>query len=136
MKAIMENSALFIRLPERFSRDEVRSLRHEIGRNLTLDQPCMIIDFSNVKEMDTAGLDMILDVMVKVAKQDGAVQIGNVSAEAATMLELTGMDRILNMFPRIPEDTATVQVVPGRARAEREEEQEQAQTDEPQPLAA
>lgn len=135
MKAIMENSALFIRLPERFNRDEVRLLRAEIGRRLTLDQPCMIIDFSNVKEIDTAGLDMILDVMVKVARQDGAVQIGNISAEAATMLELTGMDRILNMFPRIPEDTATVQVVPGQTRAEREEE-EQAQTEEPQPLAA
>ncbi len=97
----------------------------------------MIVDFSNVKEMDTAGLDMILDVMVRVARQDGAVQIGNLSAEAATLLELTGMDRVLNMFPRIPDDAATVQVVPGRARAEKEEiETEQAQTDEPQPLAA
>lgn len=138
MKANMENSsALLIRLPERFKREEARSLRAEIHRNLTWDQPCMIVDFSNVKEMDTAGFDMILDVMVRVARQDGAVQIGNISAEAATLLEMTGMDRVLNMFPRIPDDAATVQMVPGRAQAEKEEiEAEQAQTDEPQPLAA
>lgn len=138
MKAITENSALLIRLPERFNRDEARLLRAEIERSLTLDQPCMIVDFSNVKEIDTAGLDMILYVMVNVARQDGAVQVGNISAEAATMLELAGMDRILNMFPRIPDDMATVQVVPGRARAKQEEAEEEqaAQTEQPQPLAA
>ncbi|MGH9528711.1 MAG: STAS domain-containing protein [Terriglobales bacterium] len=136
----MENSsALLIRLSERFNREEALLLSGELRHSLALDRPCMIVDFSNVKQMDTAGLDMILDIMVKVARQDGAVQIGNASAEAATILELTGMDRVLNMFPRIPDDTATVQLVPGRARAEKEEaeeEEEQAQTEAPQPVAA
>ena len=138
MKVIMENpSALLIRLPERFNREEARLLSGELNRSLASDQPCLIVDFSNVKQIDTAGLDMLLDLMVKVARQDGAVQIGNISPEAATILELTGLDRILNMFPRIPDDTATIQLVPERARAQKDElEQEQAQTEQPQPLAA
>jgi hypothetical protein len=72
--------------------------------------------------------------MVKVAREDGAVQIGDISPEAATILEMTRMDRILEMFPRISEDTATIRIVP--AHVSMEEVDEQVQTEEPQPLAA
>ncbi|MGH9511786.1 MAG: STAS domain-containing protein [Terriglobales bacterium] len=132
-------SALSIRLPEYFNGSEARALRRELDRSLASDQPCMIVDFSNVKQMDTPALDMLLKCMVKIAQQDGAVQIGNISAQAATMLELTGMDKILNMFPRIPDDAATVQLVPlqGRGKRELEEmEEEETRVEEPQPLAA
>jgi anti-anti-sigma factor len=132
----MENpSALSVRLPERFNRDEARLLSGELDRRLASDQPCMVVDFSKVKQIDTAGLDMLLNLMIRIAREDGAVQVGSISPEAATILELTGMDRILNMFPRIPDDTATIQVVPALVRVEKEEMEEE-QAEEPQPLAA
>jgi anti-anti-sigma factor len=133
---VMESpSALLIRLPQRFRVNEARALSVELDRRLACDQPCLIVDFSKVKQIDTAGLNMLLECMVKIARQDGAVQVGDISPEAATMLELTRMDRVLEMFPRISEDTATIRVVPARVRVE-EELEEEAQTEEPQPLAA
>jgi anti-anti-sigma factor len=137
-EGVMESpSALLIRLPERFRVNEARALSAELDRRLACDQPCLIVDFSKVKQIDTAGLNMLLECMVKIARQDGAVQVGDISPQAATMLELTRMDRVLGMFPRISEDTATIRVVPARVRADEEEpEEEQAQTEEPQPLAA
>jgi anti-anti-sigma factor len=127
-------SALLVRLPEHFNAAEAESLNRELERALSNDQPCLIVDFSSVKQIDARGLEMLLQCMVKVAREDGAVQIGDISPEAATILEMTRMDRILEMFPRISEDTATIRIVP--AHVSMEEVDEQVQTEEPQPLAA
>jgi anti-anti-sigma factor len=132
-------SALLIRLPQRFNDVEARALSSELESSLKRNQPCLIIDFSNVKQIDGAGLEMLLQCMVKIAKEDGSVQVGDISAEAATILEMTGMDRILQLFPRIAGDISTVRVLPAHASRQKESEdevEEQPQAEEPQPLAA
>jgi anti-sigma B factor antagonist len=132
----MENpSAMLIRLPERFSRCEARTLAAELESRLINDQPCLIVDFSRVKQIDSAGLNMLLGCMVKIAKHDGAVQLGEVSPEAAIMLELTRMDSIFDLFPRISEDATTLRVVPAQG-VEQKEDEEQVRAEEPEPLAA
>lgn len=127
-------SAMLIRLPQRFGIDEARALNMELDLRLLCDQPCVILDLSSVKQIDAAGLDMLLRSMVKIARQDGAVQLGDVSPEAATILELMRMDGIFQMFPSIREDIATVRIVP--AQAVIEETEEETRAEEPQPLAA
>jgi anti-anti-sigma regulatory factor len=57
------------------------------------------VDFSRVREMDLAGLEGLLDCMQTVAKNDGALQLGEMSPEAAVFLELTRMDQLFNKFP-------------------------------------
>ena len=132
----MENpSAMLIRLPERFSRYEARTLAAELESRLPNDQPCLIVDFSRVKQIDSAGLNMLLGCMVKIARRDGAVQLGEVSPEAATMLELTRMDSIFDLFPRISEDATTLRLVPAQGVKQKEEE-EPVRAEEPEPLAA
>jgi len=132
----MENlSAMLVRLPERFSSYEARTLAAELERTLVNDQPCLIIDFSRVKQIDSAGLNILLRCMVKIARRDGAVQLGEVSPEAATMLELTRMDSIFDLFPRISEDATTLRLLPAQG-SEQKEEEEPVRAEEPEPLAA
>jgi anti-anti-sigma regulatory factor len=57
-----------------------------------------------VRQIDLAGLEGLLDCMDMVAKHDGALQLGEVSPEAATILELTRMDQLFHKFPAF--DTA------------------------------
>lgn len=131
----MENpSAMLVRLPERFSSREARTLASELEIRLLNDRPCLIVDFSRVKQIDVAGLNGLLRCMVKIARRDGAVQLGEISPEAETMLELTRMNHIFDMFPRISENATTLQVVPAQAVEQNEEEQIRAE--EPEPLAA
>jgi hypothetical protein len=73
--------------------------------------------------------------MVKIARHDGAVQLGEVSPEAAIMLELTRMDSIFDLFPRISEDATTLRLVPTQG-VEQKEEEEPVRAEEPEPLAA
>jgi anti-anti-sigma factor len=134
----MESSfTTLVSLPQHLGVDEARALSAELDRRLPSDQPCVIFDFSSLKQIDSAGLEMLLRSMKKIARNDGAVQLGEVSPEAETMLELARMDGIFDMFPRINSETVNLlRVVPANAVVEEMMEEEEVRGDEPQPLAA
>jgi anti-anti-sigma regulatory factor len=90
-------SAIMIKLPEAFGGKEARRLGRELKNRM--DAPRIVVDFSRVREMDLAGLDGLLDCIETVAKNDGALQLGEMSPEAAIFLELTRMDQLFNKFP-------------------------------------
>ena len=91
-------SAIMIKLPESFGGKEARRLGQELKSRMS-NEPHIVVDFSRVREMDLAGLEGLLDCMETVAKNDGALQLGAMSPEAATFLELTRMDQLFNRFP-------------------------------------
>jgi anti-anti-sigma regulatory factor len=91
-------SAIMIKLPEAFGGKEARRLGREL-KNKMSNAPRIVVDFSRVREMDLAGLEGLLDCMQMVAKNDGALQLGEMSPEAAVFLELTRMDQLFNKFP-------------------------------------
>ena len=91
-------SAIMIKLPEAFGGKEARRLGREL-RNRISNAPRIVVDFSRVREMDLAGLEGLLDCMQTVAKNDGALQLGELSPEAAVFLELTRMDQLFSKFP-------------------------------------
>src|SRR5258708_11712497 len=92
-------SAIMIKLPEVFGRKEARKLGRELKDKISTDSPCVVVDLSRVKKIDLAGLEGLLNCMDEVARQDGALQIGGISPEAATVLELARMDRLFQKFP-------------------------------------
>jgi anti-anti-sigma regulatory factor len=91
-------SAIMIKLPEAFGGKEARRLGREL-KNRMSNAPRIVVDFSRVREMDLAGLEGLLDCMETVAKNDGALQLGEMSPEAEIFLELTRMDQLFNRFP-------------------------------------
>jgi anti-sigma B factor antagonist len=96
-------STIVVKLPECMTGKVVRTITRQIKPGLSLDHPCVIIDMSSVRQMDTAALDMLLRCMVEVARHDGELKLAGLSPEAATVLELTRMDRIFEIFPSVPE---------------------------------
>jgi anti-anti-sigma regulatory factor len=44
-------------------------------------------------------LDLLLECLHETVRRDGTIQLRGVSPEAATVLELTGMDQILSLMP-------------------------------------
>ena len=91
-------SAIMIKLPEAFGGKEARRLGREL-KNRMSKAPRIVVDFSRVREMDLAGLEGLLDCMETVAKNDGSLQLGEMSPEAAIFLELTRMDQLFSRFP-------------------------------------
>ena len=93
-------SAIMIKLPELFCSQEARKLEQELKDKLTVIAiPSVLVDFSRVKQIDLEGLEGLLDCMEIIANHDGALELGEISPEAATMLELTRMDCLFQKFP-------------------------------------
>ena len=87
-------STLVIRLPRHFGPSEGRALRRELKKRSIDAETVFEFDLGRLQQIDNAGVTALLGCLQWVAKQDGKIQLGAISAEAATLLELTGMDRV------------------------------------------
>lgn len=106
------SSTIIVKLPEVFGAKAARKLGRELKSKFTNSNPHVVLDLSRVKKIDSKGLEGLLSCMEEVAKQDGAVQFGRVSPEAATMLELTRMDRLFDKFPSFPVEAPAFALAP------------------------
>lgn len=131
----METAAIMIKLPEVFGVKEARKLRRELRSKLASDKPRVVVDLSRVKKIDLSGLEGLLNCMEEVAKQDGSLELGGVSAEAEAMLELTRMNQLFQGFP-IAQPTEAPVVVPETATATEAEQTASGPAVQPQPVAA
>jgi anti-anti-sigma factor len=103
-------STIIVKLPEDLSGKHVKSLFRQLKPALRLDQPSVIVDMSQVRHIGTEGLDLLLHCMRTIAHRDGALKLGGISPQAATVLEMTQMDRVFDMFPSVADAVASVSV--------------------------
>jgi anti-anti-sigma regulatory factor len=94
--------AIMVNLPESLGSKEAKKMVRQLKAEIKKEPPCGILDFSRVKTMDCAGLHGLLVCMQEIARYDCAIQLGAVSPEAATLLELARMDRPFRNFPSLP----------------------------------
>jgi len=125
-----------LKLPERVTGKETRLFRATLSSELIHDRPQIIVDFSQVKQIDSYALDTILACLVEVSHRDGVVKLAGISPEAATVLELTRMDRIFEMFPTVAEAASSYGVTPAEIAAENVEVVAMAEKPSPQPATA
>jgi len=127
-------SAIVIRVPESFGGKEARKLRRELKKRVSTNRPCVIVDMSRVKKIDLSGLEGLLKCMEEISKQDGTLELGAISAEAATLLELTRLDKLFQKFPAVQLQAPVPEFVPDRAGAT--EQVSASGSVQPQPVAA
>lgn len=94
-------SAILIKLPENFGSKEAKRLERELNSRILNGVPSVVVDLSRVRQIDLAGLEGLLDCMETIARNDGALKLGEISSEAAAFLELTRMDRLFQKFPTV-----------------------------------
>ena len=100
---VQASSTFVVNLPKWVTTQEVPGLARDLKRALATDQPCIILDLTEVQEMDTSGLDLLLEWLRETLRRDGTVSLRGISPEAATILELTGVDHVLSMFSETPQ---------------------------------
>ena len=65
---------------------------------LQSDQPRLVLDLADVRQLYSAGIGMLLHCMSEAMKRDGDVKLAALSAEAAVVLELTRAGRLFEIF--------------------------------------
>jgi anti-sigma B factor antagonist len=89
------------RMPDRINLQQAREFQREVQPFLRSDRPQLVFDFSAVRRMDAAGVDMLLECMSEVMKHDGDLKLAALSPQAAVVLELTRADRLFEIYDTV-----------------------------------
>ena len=85
-------------LPESLTRKPVTAFFQDIVGLLKTNRPYVVFDFSEVTEIDAAGVEMLLQCVEEAMKGNGDVKLASVPPGPAAVLELTGVDRLFEIF--------------------------------------
>ncbi len=86
------------RVPERLNLKQARAFLREVQPFITSDRPQVVFDCAQVRQMDAAGVDMLLQCVAQVMKRDGDLKLASLSPQAAVVLELTRADRLFEIY--------------------------------------
>jgi anti-anti-sigma regulatory factor len=66
-------------------------------------QPRLILDLSGVEQIRPESIDLLLECVDHVERNDGEVSVAGMSDKTAVILELTQATSVLNVFPSVLE---------------------------------
>jgi anti-sigma B factor antagonist len=102
-------------LPESVTLSHIPDLCREIVPLARVDWPCLVFDFSNVKELDRAGVELLLLTMEEAVKRNGDLKLAAVPPQIAVILELTRVDRLFEIFDTPDNAVESFHSFPARA---------------------
>jgi anti-sigma B factor antagonist len=89
------------RLPESVRVGDVPQLFREVMSLLDGDGPRLVFDFSEVRQLDSAGIELLLRCTEEAMKRNGDVKLAALPAPVAVVLELTRVDRLFEIFENL-----------------------------------
>jgi len=85
-------------LPERLNSGEGHTFFCQVEELLNTTQPRFVFDFTRVGELDAVGIHLLLKCLEEVMKLNGDVKLAAVPPGPTAILELTGVDRLFEIF--------------------------------------
>jgi anti-sigma B factor antagonist len=89
---------IVMQVPELLNHAEVKPFLEELQPLLEAERPRIVLDCSQVRYMDSAGIEMLLSCLEQAMKRNGDLKLAAVSAELAVILELLRVDRLFEVF--------------------------------------
>ncbi len=86
------------RLPERLNLKQARAFCREMDPILNSDRPQIVFDCSQVRQVDAAGVEMLLQCLSHVIRRDGDLKLAGLSPEMAIILEMTRTERLFEVY--------------------------------------
>jgi anti-sigma B factor antagonist len=88
-------------LAGRIDRDQIAAFRRGMQELLRRDQPRVVFDFGSVTQLDSSGVEFLLDCLSSIVRRDGELKLAALSTQAATVLEITRVGRLFEIFPTV-----------------------------------
>jgi anti-anti-sigma regulatory factor len=85
-------------LPETVNSRESRAFFGEVQKLLMVPHSRVVFDFAEVRELDAAGVKMLLQCLEEVMKRNGDLKLAAVPHGPAMVLETTGVDHLFEIF--------------------------------------
>jgi len=87
-----------MQLPAKPARQNERAFLREIATATPQQRPAIVLDCSQVHEMDSASMHLLLCCLEETMKRNGDVRLAGVSAHAMENLRAMGIDRLFRIF--------------------------------------
>jgi anti-sigma B factor antagonist len=100
-----------IQLPEALNAREVHQFTEELGPLLDTSRPRIVFDGSQIRSIDSAGVEFLLHSLEEALKRDGDLKLAALSREAEVMLEMTRVARVFETFESCDEAVRSFNVV-------------------------
>ena len=90
---------IVMQVPEQLSAQEAQNFMMELGPLLESHRPRIVLECSQVRAIDSAGVEMLLHSLEEALKRDGDLKLAALSPEAEVILELLRVARVFEIFP-------------------------------------
>ncbi len=85
-------------LPEKLKGKQARHFVRDIKNCMNIDRPHLVIDCSNLRQLDRSVIHLLLLCLEEAMKRKGDVKLSAIPAGAGEILELTGVSRLFDIF--------------------------------------
>jgi anti-anti-sigma factor len=93
-----EQPVVVRQLPERLNAGQAQTFFCQVEKLLNTPHSRIVFDFTQVRELDAAGVQTLLRCLEQVMKRHGDVKLAAIPAGPAVMLELTSVDHLFEIF--------------------------------------
>ncbi len=87
-----------VQLPEQSGAKERRSFLREVERRLNMERPYLVLDCSNVVQMDNSTVHLLLCCLEEAMKRNGDVKLAGVPLMTEVVPGLAGTSRLFEVF--------------------------------------
>jgi anti-sigma B factor antagonist len=104
-----------MQMPEHLVLDQIPAFKQDLAPLLESHRPRVVLDCSQVRYIDSAGIEMLLHCLEEAMKRDGDLKLADVSKEAEVILELMRVDRVFEIFATADDAVRSFNAVPAEA---------------------
>lgn len=94
-------NALVMHVAGRIDATSVPILERKLSTFMTAEVPFLLIDFSHVDYLSSAGLRLLLSTTKKMKSKNGKCLFAAISDEVMDIIKMAGFDKILSIFPTV-----------------------------------
>jgi anti-anti-sigma factor len=112
---LINRPVIVMQSPEQLIAGEVGKFLQDLEPLLEVSRPRIVLDCSQVRNIDSAGVEILLHCVEECMKRDGDLKLASVSSESRVMLELMRVDRVFEIFESSEEAVRSFNVLPVEA---------------------
>ena len=103
---------IVMQIPEQLTAGETHEFLRDLAPLLESNRPRIVFDCSQVRSLDSAGVETLLRCLEEALKRDGDLKLAALSPEAEVMLELLRVARVFEIFSTSDDAVRSFSAVP------------------------
>ena len=109
---IKDMTVIVKQLPERLSVQQGYAFFREVESCINSDRPRVVLDCAQLQLLDRAGIHVLLLCLEEAMKRNGDVKLAALPSVAEATLEITGVNRLFEIFETVAEAVSSFRQIP------------------------